>query len=130
MITFLKANLASLISSFFDYLVTILAVQLFGMNVVLANFVGNVSGGILNFTLGRKWVFGAMSSSRFVQAKKYFLVWVGNLLLNALGMYLLTEIGLYYVVSKIITSLAVAVCYNYPLQKRYVFKNSMEYEVG
>lgn len=130
MIVFLKANLASLSASFFDYLVTILAVQVFGMNVVLASFVGNVFGGVLNFLLGRNWVFTARSSNGYTQAVKYLLVWVGNLLLNSCGMYLFEKAGLYYIVSKTITSLTVSFGYNYPLQKRYVFKKGLKYEVG
>ena len=123
MFTFLKANMASLIASFCDYVITIIAVQAFSMNVVLASLAGNVFG-------GRHWVFSARSANGFSQAKKYFLVWIGNLLLNASGMYLFTKIGLYYIVTKIVTSLAVAVGYNYPLQKWYVFKNRLEYEAG
>ncbi|MEO5651108.1 MAG: GtrA family protein [Ginsengibacter sp.] len=130
MFTFLKANMASLIASFCDYVITIIAVQAFSMNVVLASLAGNVFGGIINFMLGRHWVFSARSANGFSQAKKYFLVWIGNLLLNASGMYLFTKIGLYYIVTKIVTSLAVAVGYNYPLQKWYVFKNRLEYEAG
>lgn len=121
--------MASLIASFFDYLITIIAVQIFSMNVVLASFAGNIFGGILNFMLGRNWVFSAKQANGFGQAGKYFLVWIGNLLLNTCGMYLFTKIGLYYIVTKTVTSLAVGVGYNYPLQKRYVFKNRLEYEV-
>lgn len=129
MIVFLKANLASVIASFFDYVLTILAVQIFGMNVVLASFAGNVFGGIVNFMLGRNWVFSARDSSGWKQASKYFIVWMGNLLLNSGGMYLFTKTSLYYVTAKIITSTTVAVGYNYPLQKRYVFKKKrLEYE--
>jgi putative flippase GtrA len=130
MIVFLKANLASLIASFLDYLITILAVQIFGMNVVLSSFLGNVFGGILNFMLGRNWVFKAKDSGRMNQAEKYLVVWGGNLLLNSCGMYLFEKIGLYYVVAKTITSLAVSFAYNYPMQKRYVFKKRLKYEVG
>lgn len=129
MIVFLKANLASLIASFFDYLVTILAVQIFGMNVVLASFTGNIFGGVLNFMLGRVWVFSARGSNGYAQAGRYLLVWGGNLLLNSCGMYLFEKTGLYYVIAKTITSLAVAFGYNYPLQKRYVFKKRLKYGV-
>lgn len=129
MIEFLKANIASLIASFFDYILTIMAVQIFGMNVVLASFAGNVFGGIVNFMLGRNWVFSAQQSGRWKQASRYFIVWIGNLLLNSSGMYLFTKTSLYYITAKIITSIAVAVGYNYPLQKRYVFKKKrIEYD--
>jgi putative flippase GtrA len=130
MFTFLKANMASFIASFFDYVITIVAVQVFSTNVVIASLIGNVFGGIINFMLGRHWVFSAKQANGFKQAEKYFLVWMGNLLLNTCGMYLFTKFGLYYLVTKIGTSLAVAIGYNYPLQKRYVFKNRLKYEVG
>ncbi|MEO6812940.1 MAG: GtrA family protein [Ginsengibacter sp.] len=130
MFTFFKANMASLIASFFDYMITIIAVQFFDVNVVLASIGGNIFGGVINFILGRHWVFAAKEVNGFGQAKRYFLVWVGNLLLNASGMYLFTKTGLYYVVTKFGTSLLVSVCYNYPLQKGYVFKNRLKYDLG
>ena len=44
-------------------------------------------------------------------------------MLNALGLYLLIDVaGLYYIIAKVVTSVLVAVLYNYPLQKKYVFK--------
>src|SRR6185369_6430971 len=117
MVTFFKANLASVIASACDYLVTIMAVQLLGMDVVVAGITGTISGGIINFWIGRQWVFSAVESKAHRQAVRYGIVWLGNLLLNATGMYVLTKLaGLYYMPAKIITSLVVAIFYNYPLQ--------------
>jgi hypothetical protein len=125
MITFFKANVASVIASTGDYLVTIMAVQVFGMDVVIAGITGTISGGIINFWIGRHWVFSAVESNAHRQAVRYSIVWLGNLLLNATGMYVFTKLaGLYYLAAKIITSLLVAITYNYPLQKRYVFKSN------
>ena len=125
MVTFFKANLASVIASACDYLVTIMAVQLLGMDVVVAGITGTISGGIINFWIGRQWVFSAVESKAHRQAVRYGIVWLGNLLLNATGMYVFTKLaGLYYMTAKIITSLVVAIFYNYPLQKRYVFKSN------
>ena len=129
MFTFFKANAASLISSFFDYLITIIAVQFFEMNVVLASVAGNIFGGIVNFSLGRRWVFSAQGSSRRLQAGKYILVWLGNIMLNTFGMYILTKTALNYLVVKTGVSLLVAVGYNYPLQKKFVFKTGTKYEI-
>jgi putative flippase GtrA len=122
MFTFIKANIASLVASFCDYLVTIIAVHFFKMNVVLAGVTGTVCGGIINFLMGRHWVFIAHKPGVLSQAKRYFIVWIGNLLLNTLGMFLFTKAGVNYIIAKVVTSLSVAVFYNYPLQKRYVFK--------
>ena len=59
------------------------------------------------------------------QALRYLLVWAGNLALTAAGLYTLAVLmGAGFWLSKISVSLLVAVVYNYPLQKRYVFKHN------
>lgn len=126
MVTFIKANVASIIASVCDYLVTIFAVQQLGMDVVIGGITGTVTGGIINFWIGRQWVFSATENRPHKQAFRYGIVWTGNLLLNATGMYIFTKLaGIYYVAAKVITSVLVAIGYNYPLQKRYVFKSNL-----
>lgn len=125
MITFLKANISSLIASFFDYLVTILLVTFFSVDAVLASTTGALCGGILNFMVGRKWVFQSNKRKVYHQAFRYCIVWAGNLMLTATGMYMLTKLlKVHYVLSKFLVSFPVGVLYNYNLQKRYVFKNN------
>ncbi|MEN9570628.1 MAG: hypothetical protein RL172_1859 [Bacteroidota bacterium] len=122
---FLKANVASLVASLVDYLITILVKELLQTDAVLASITGTICGGITNFFIGRNWVFNAKTSSLSHQGWRYFVAWAGNLVLNSLGVYLLIHFaGLHYVAAKIITSITVAVGYNYPIQKRYVFKNN------
>ena len=125
MLTFLKANISSSIASFFDYLVTIFLVNLFSVDVVIASTTGTVCGGILNFMIGRTWVFDSRKRKVREQAIRYGIVWIGNLLLNVGGMYLLTKkLQVHYVFAKLFVSLLVGFCYNYTLQKKYVFKNN------
>ncbi|MBO9564946.1 MAG: GtrA family protein [Niastella sp.] len=125
MITFLKANMASLVASLSDFLMTVLLVQLCRADVVPAAVAGTITGGIVNFLIGRHWVFGAGDERAVRQLWKYALVWTGNLLLNTGGVYLLASCaGVHYAVSKVITSLLVALLYNYPLQKNFVFSNN------
>jgi putative flippase GtrA len=57
MITFLKANIASLAASLSDFLITVLLVQWCGTRVVMAAAAGTITGGIINFLIGRHWVF-------------------------------------------------------------------------
>ena len=59
MITFLKANAASLVASISDFMMTMLLVQVCKVNVVMAAATGTVTGGIVNFLIGRHWVFRA-----------------------------------------------------------------------
>ncbi|MEO7769266.1 MAG: GtrA family protein [Ferruginibacter sp.] len=121
---FLKANVASLTASFCDYLLTIILRQFFMSDAVIASILGTVFGGIINFLIGRHWVFRSVRTPFFHQGKRYLFTWTGNLILNALGVFLLIRIaGVNYIIAKLVTSLTVAVAYNYPIQKKYVFKN-------
>ena len=123
MLTFLKAQVASIIASAADFLITILLVELTGAGPVLASVEGNISGGIINFIINRTWVFGDGEKKVHIQVFRYILVWSGNLALSALGMYLFTHYtNINYVVSKIFVSIVLGIFYNYFLQKRYVFK--------
>jgi putative flippase GtrA len=122
MLTFLKAQAASLIASLIDFLVTVLAVEVLGMVYVAATVTGNISGGVSNFLLGRQWVFDAADKQAKKQAFRYLLVWCGNLALNAGGMYLLADYWhVNYALSKVLVSVLVGISYNYLLQKTYVF---------
>ncbi len=123
MVTFLKANLSSSIASLLDYLITIFLVSFFNIDVVLASAIGTVCGGVVNFIMGRHWVFNSKAHKVHHQASRYALVWVGNLALNTGGMFLFTKVlKVHYVISKAFVSLVVGFCYNYTLQKRFVFK--------
>ena len=125
MLTFLKANISSSIASFLDYLVTVFLVSLFRIDVVVASSTGTVCGGILNFFIGRTWVFESRKRKVHKQAFRYGIVWTGNLVLNTGGMYVLTKLLLvHYLPAKLLVSLLVGFCYNYVLQKKYVFKNN------
>lgn len=121
--TFFKANIASFTASLCDYLLTIIFKEFLLLHAVGSSIIGTVFGGIINFSIGRNWVFQSNGSASFLQAKRYFIAWTGSIILNASGVYLLTELlGIHYIIAKLATSLSVAVAYNYPIQKNYVFK--------
>ncbi|HYO22539.1 MAG TPA: GtrA family protein [Flavisolibacter sp.] len=123
MYTFAKAQIASFIASVIDYLITILCVELLGFWYVIASSTGTIMGGVTNFSLGRHWVFRGGEQERRIQLFRYFLVWLGYLVLATWGVYLLTHLGGFnYIVSKITVTLFLAIAYNYPLQKRFVFR--------
>jgi putative flippase GtrA len=123
--TFLKANIASVVATTCDYGLTVVLKELMGLNEFAAGVSGTVMGGIVNFFISRHWVFKAGNEHVYSQGKKFFITWAGNLVLNATGYYLLVHYtNIHYVIAKLITSLTVMLAYNYPLQKKYVFKNS------
>jgi putative flippase GtrA len=123
MLTFIKAQASSLIATFIDFSTTIVLVNFFLQEPFISSIVGTTCGGIANFMINRYWVFEASENKMSGQAFKYFLVWVGNLGLNAAGMYLIlhgTEWN--YVVSKAAVALVVGFGYNYVFQKKLVFR--------
>jgi len=122
---FIKSQFSSLVSTFFDFLITIACVEMVKLGYVEATVIGATGGAICNFILGRVWVFQARASSKKTQGFLYLLVWLGSLGLNALGMFLLTDLaGIRYVLSKILISLTVGFFYNYQLHKRLVFRTA------
>jgi putative flippase GtrA len=121
--TFLKVNIAAILASLGDLLFTFLLKYVGHLDAVLASIIGTILGGIINFLIGRIWVFKTSQSNFSEQGKKYFLIWLGNLLLNASGVYILIKLmGMQYLFAKMATAITVAIGYNYPLQKSYVFK--------
>jgi putative flippase GtrA len=120
---FFKVNIAAIIASIGDFGFTVFLKQIGHLDAVLASIIGTIFGGMINFLIGRVWVFKTSQTPLIEQGKKYFLTWVGNLLLNASGVYFLIKImGVQYLLAKMITAITVAIGYNYPLQKGYVFK--------
>ena len=107
-----------------DFGVPILLYELFGMWYVAASFIGAVSGGIVNCLLNYRWVFGSDGQKKRYVALKYLLVWIGSILLNTGGTFALTELsGHYFVIAKAIVSVAVALLWNYQMQRFFVYRN-------
>lgn len=123
MITFTKAQLTSLLATGIDFLVTYLLKHFAGVPIVAAGATGTLCGGVTHFMVSRNWVFNAREGQWAAQLNRYVLVWIGNFLLNVSGLWLITRYtGIKDMFAKVIVAATVAVCYNYPLQKRFVFK--------
>jgi len=123
MLTFLKAQAASILATFIDFLVTLILVEVFHCWYVFGNMTGTVAGGITHFLLGRVWVFDARDKKKSMQAAKYVLVWMGYILLHSSLVFLITHfIKTNYIVSKVCVSVLLGIGYNYQLHKKFVFK--------
>ena len=120
---FFSAQIAALIGTIVDFLTVIILTELVGIWYVISNAIGATCGAIVNFILGRNWVFLSKENKVLNQAIKYFIVALGSMILNTLGVYILTEYtSLHYVLSKVIVAVLIAFTYNFFLQKNYVFK--------
>ena len=123
MATFIKAQAASLTATAVDFAVTVILKELFHCWYLLASILGTLCGGMVNFSMNRRWVFRVRDKKIRFQMIRYGMVWVGNLLLVSSGVFILTNYGgISYLVSKITVSLMVGIFYNYVLQKKFVFK--------
>ncbi|MEJ7664655.1 MAG: GtrA family protein [Hymenobacter sp.] len=120
---FLRAQAAAATGTAVDFLVTIALVEGLHSWYLLATALGNAAGGLVNFYLGRHYVFQAPGRRVSAQGGRYFLVWLGSMILNAGGVYLFTQ-GLHvnYLASKVLVSLVVGVGFNYFLQLHFVFR--------
>lgn len=121
--TFVRHQIGAILATVADFGTMSALVQLLRVHPVAATGVGAAVGGVTNFLLGRHWVFGAASHDARVQALKYALVSAGSLGANMLGEHALHDLlGLHYVLARVITALSVAVLWNYPLQRSFVFR--------
>jgi len=122
MATFVKAQVASLSASIIDFLTTLVCTQVFHIWYVVGSVIGTTAGGVVNFMMGRNWVFGSKEKNINIQILKYVLVWSGNLLLTTGGVFLVTHyLHVNYILSKIIVSGTVGTGYNFLMQKKFVF---------
>ena len=120
---FIKAQASSLVATGVDFLIVILLSEAMGAWSIAANMAGTIAGGITNFLINRKWVFRKEYDAVSWQAVKYVIVWTGNLIFNAAGVWALTNYThCSYIPAKIIVSLFMGIGYNYLMQKRFVFK--------
>ena len=120
---FLRSQIAAFISTCIDYLTVIMLTELAGLWYIYSNVIGALLGAITNFSLGRHWTFKAQEGAIGNQAFKYALVSIGSVSLNTLGLYALKEWGnVNYIMAKVVVGLFIAVCFNYVLQKHFVFK--------
>jgi putative flippase GtrA len=123
MVTFIKAQASALIASLLDFITTIFLTEVIDCWYLIASIIGTILGGVTNFMISRRWVFTQGEKEIPEQILKYMVVWIGYLLLNALGVYVITHyLNVNYVISKMAVSIILGTTYNYFLQKRFVFK--------
>ncbi len=120
--TFIKTQAALIAGSIADFLLTWLLVDVFNCWYVSSNAAGNISGAVAQFLLSRYWVFIKATQKPTAQIYKFIVMWVGNILLSALGVYLLTNYAhQHYLFSKLLVSVLLGVSYTYWVSKKFVF---------
>ena len=120
--SYFRLQIASVIGSAVDYLITFFLTRNLNLWYLYSNIAGNICGFVLQFILLKKWVFTDSEGKTPLQFGKYLLSFAGNLILSAAGIYLFTHFfHCHYLVSKTICSVLLGLTYNYWVQKRFVF---------
>jgi putative flippase GtrA len=119
---FIRSSLTSLLTTLFDFAVLTGCVELLHVNYVLATWLGTVVGSLSNFAINKRWAFKGSVVPLPHQLGRFVLVQAGSSGWNTLGVWLMTRYGgLQYQVSKAIIAAVVAVAWNYPMNRVFVF---------
>ena len=119
---FFKTQAALIAGSMADFLLTWLLVDVFNGWYLSSNAAGNIIGAVAQFLLSKYWVFTKARQKPPAQIYKFIVMWVGNILLSAAGVYLLTNYAhLHYLFSKLLVSVLLGVSYTYWVSKKFVF---------
>ena len=123
--TFLKSQITAVLATAVDFIVLFFLVEFFQVWYVSSAAIAAFCGALTGFLFGRHWAFIAKEDKWHHQASRYVIVAAGSMGLNTLGIYLITEgLSIHYMTSKVIISIIVAVGFNYPLHKYFVFRKS------
>lgn len=130
-----KAQVSSLVSTACDFIMTALIFEL-TRHVVGSTMAGAVTGGIVNCIINYLWTFRGTHRSKRGIFWRYIIVWIGSIVLNttgteygvkgvallgdALEVNLSQTLGILLIV-KAIVAVVVAVCWNFFMQKYYVY---------
>ncbi|MCH3994067.1 MAG: GtrA family protein [Prevotella sp.] len=118
-----KAEMSASVASIIDFGLSIGLTEAEYLPYMWANLIGVISGGITNCCINYRYVFKNTRRNKRSIALRYFMIWSGSLFLNGGGTDLVTYlIGKdYFIVVKCIISIFVALLWNYPGQRKFVF---------
>jgi putative flippase GtrA len=120
--TFAKSTVTSIFTTALDFATLTGLVEGFGVDYVLATWLGTVVGSLSNFTINRLWAFDARDKPGSRQFLRFVLVQAAASLWHTLGVWGLTHfLGLPYLASKAMVSALVYLGWNYPMNRWFVF---------
>ncbi|MDE6198433.1 MAG: GtrA family protein [Muribaculaceae bacterium] len=133
---FLRSVVTSQISAYTDFIVSFVFYALISLSAGISAMIGATAGGIVNCLINYKFTFRMRESSYLAIGIKFFLVWLGSLLLNTFGTQYLTNLldssslldsvnmvdNIRFTIARILTSIVVSVFWNFMLQRYFVFR--------
>ena len=124
--SFPRSVLASIFSTGVDFGTLIALVELVHLDYKIATFIGTIVGFLTNFTINRIWAFEATSGHLGWQFVRVLPVQAGSTALQTFGVWVFDQfVGLRYWVAKIVVSVLVYLCWNYPMNRFWVFRTKV-----
>lgn len=132
---FLRSVMTSQVSTYVDYIFSFFFYALVNLSSELSACFGATAGGIVNCIMNYKFTFNMKECSYFAIGVKFFLVWLGSLLLNTFGTGFIDNLlmqsqllesfhfsrDMIFLVARIATSMIVSIFWNFLLQRYFVF---------
>lgn len=117
-----RHQLGALVATLVDFGTMIACVHA-GLRPVSGTAIGAACGAIVNFTLGRRWIFPTGSPRRLDrQALRYAVVSLSSLGLNTLGEHVAHDLAhVQYVLARVLVAGVVGLGWNFPLHRGWVF---------
>lgn len=121
--TFVRSLIVSGLATVSDYALSLTMYHFLSFKEVLSTTIGSCLGAFVSFFMNRMWAFKSRDGKLSTQAVKYFIALGLSVLLNAVGVYILTiSTDLPFFVERIIVTVLVGVLVNYQMFKHFVFK--------
>jgi putative flippase GtrA len=122
--TFARHQAGSLIATLVDFSTMIAVVRLLGLHPAVATAGGAAAGAVVNFLLGRYWIFPNGRATAGASAVRYALVSLVSLGLNSAGEYVLVSVArMQYVLARLVVAVAVSIGWNFPMQRGFVYRS-------
>ena len=116
------AGLGGVASTTADIAALVLLVEVLALSVPLAAFLASAVGAVVNFVLNKYIAFRDRTPITLQQLGRFGVVAVATALLMALSMKIVAvELGVPYLIAKLICAASVFVVWTYPAQRRLVF---------
>jgi putative flippase GtrA len=121
-----RSILTSIFSTAVDFGTLMGLVELFDVHYVLATFLGTLTGFVANFLINRHWAFEATKGKLHWQVVRAVPVQAGSTGLQTLGVWVFDSfLGLRYWSAKIVVATLVYMCWNYPMNRFWVFRTKV-----
>ena len=118
---FIKFSIVGGIGAIIDFSVLILFVEVFSFQILIANTISFLIALVNNFLLNKYWTWNNKNSRYIKQFIKYIFISVIGFILNTILMWLLMQLGLWYIGIKIVIITIVSL-WNFFVNNFWTFK--------